>query len=376
MSEKTARKAFNIEERQKILSRSGGKCAHCGCGLKPKSMTVEHIYPIYKGGTHDDYNLVALCQKCNNNKSNFIYSIGSYYKYILDEYIDDYVEYQIRYKVYNHESKRLLDLDAYELFYIPDQCKMVIYQMIQRRASNKKIEEIYNKSKAKIILERAYEADTDGILKLIDYANKNGIENAGKIYSNEYIIRNAIQFDEVYVLRNHGETCGAFIIKRIKEQDRIELPQLVNIEENSCLKQKYIITFAHVNRFGHNVYEQAINLIVHSMLKRMAIPILLDMGNVFETTTDTLKMPYTFEGNDCELWIIPEYAIEKKMRENFEEELKDEVITEEEIDEYIKQILQPYEGLTEKEIYIKRYEVEEALYKKIGSRYKEKDSKK
>ena len=33
-------------------------------------MTVDHVIPISKGGTDEDFNLVAACQKCNYSKNN------------------------------------------------------------------------------------------------------------------------------------------------------------------------------------------------------------------------------------------------------------------------------------------------------------------
>ena len=80
---KVERRVFSLEEKQKILNKTSCKCAHCGKKLTTDTMTVEHIYPLNKGGTHDYYNLIALCQACNNLKSNFIYDIH-WYNYIED----------------------------------------------------------------------------------------------------------------------------------------------------------------------------------------------------------------------------------------------------------------------------------------------------
>ncbi|MBO5387905.1 MAG: HNH endonuclease, partial [Lachnospiraceae bacterium] len=69
--DKIQRKSFNQEERQKILDKTCCSCGHCGKKLDVTEMTVDHIFPLYKGGTHDEYNLIALCKECNNEKSNF-----------------------------------------------------------------------------------------------------------------------------------------------------------------------------------------------------------------------------------------------------------------------------------------------------------------
>ena len=83
---KHIRKRFSRDEKVEILKKTGGVCAHCGVELDEREMTVEHIFPLHKGGDNDEFNLIALCHECNNAKSNFIYDIEYFYKYILDEY--------------------------------------------------------------------------------------------------------------------------------------------------------------------------------------------------------------------------------------------------------------------------------------------------
>lgn len=83
---KVERKHFSREEKTEILKITNRKCAHCGISLDEDTMTVEHVFPLNKGGDNSKYNIVALCPKCNNAKSNFIYDM-SYYVYIGREYI-------------------------------------------------------------------------------------------------------------------------------------------------------------------------------------------------------------------------------------------------------------------------------------------------
>lgn len=77
--QRTERKLFTYEERRKILKSTGGICACCGKKLTTKTMTVEHIIPIHRGGTNDPENLTALCETCNKHKNNAMFLPSSFY---------------------------------------------------------------------------------------------------------------------------------------------------------------------------------------------------------------------------------------------------------------------------------------------------------
>lgn len=77
------RKLFSHEERKEILKSSYGKCACCGKKLTTKTMTVEHIIPISRGGTNENRNLVALCEPCNRRKGNLL-CMASFYIALRD----------------------------------------------------------------------------------------------------------------------------------------------------------------------------------------------------------------------------------------------------------------------------------------------------
>jgi 5-methylcytosine-specific restriction endonuclease McrA len=59
--------------RIRVLDRDGWTCLYCGNGLveghKDLAPEVDHITPKSKGGTDSPSNLVAVCRKCNNDKS-------------------------------------------------------------------------------------------------------------------------------------------------------------------------------------------------------------------------------------------------------------------------------------------------------------------
>lgn len=54
-------------QRQRILDRDGNKCVECGV---TKSLSIDHIIPVSKGGDSSDENLRTLCKTCNSKKGN------------------------------------------------------------------------------------------------------------------------------------------------------------------------------------------------------------------------------------------------------------------------------------------------------------------
>jgi HNH endonuclease len=49
-----------------ILKRDNYTCHYCHRTGVP--LEVDHVIPLYKGGTNDDRNLVAACHECNHGK--------------------------------------------------------------------------------------------------------------------------------------------------------------------------------------------------------------------------------------------------------------------------------------------------------------------
>lgn len=85
--EQTKRKAFSdIIEKSRILNKTNGICAICGCPLTLQSMTVDHYIPISKGGTHNFSNLYPTCETCNHEKGNEIYEWDKIYPYLSYAY--------------------------------------------------------------------------------------------------------------------------------------------------------------------------------------------------------------------------------------------------------------------------------------------------
>lgn len=58
------------ENRLRVLKRDGGMCVHClAVGRASIATEVDHITPLFKGGTDDDDNKQSLCHACHSDKS-------------------------------------------------------------------------------------------------------------------------------------------------------------------------------------------------------------------------------------------------------------------------------------------------------------------
>jgi len=54
--------------KRNVIVRDEFECAYCG--IKSKSLTVDHIIPLSKGGKSNFENCVAACKNCNAKKGN------------------------------------------------------------------------------------------------------------------------------------------------------------------------------------------------------------------------------------------------------------------------------------------------------------------
>ena len=66
--------SFSLIKRNKIYSKTNGRCNYCAIDLrtdtfvKSASFVVDHIYPVFYGGDNSIENLVPSCRDCNNIK--------------------------------------------------------------------------------------------------------------------------------------------------------------------------------------------------------------------------------------------------------------------------------------------------------------------
>jgi hypothetical protein len=61
-------KLISDSKRLRILEKTEGQCAYCGCALNDSNRHFDHIVPQCKGGTNKDENLFAACGFCNKSK--------------------------------------------------------------------------------------------------------------------------------------------------------------------------------------------------------------------------------------------------------------------------------------------------------------------
>ena len=69
----TARRGSSTDRRKmraRALHRGRHRCARCGVVDKTgKSLEVDHVLPLERGGDHSDANLQVLCKTCHAEKT-------------------------------------------------------------------------------------------------------------------------------------------------------------------------------------------------------------------------------------------------------------------------------------------------------------------
>lgn len=91
------RRLYTTEEKEYILSKTNGKCAHCGKKLTIKTMEKDHSIPWSKGGISDVENIVPLCKECNKKKADIVYEPSKYMKYLRKNYVKEMQAFFERY---------------------------------------------------------------------------------------------------------------------------------------------------------------------------------------------------------------------------------------------------------------------------------------
>jgi len=67
----THKKQKNIVSKRKVFERDGNVCGYCGKLCSTKDRTIDHIFPVSKGGSTNEYtNVVTACRTCNGKKGN------------------------------------------------------------------------------------------------------------------------------------------------------------------------------------------------------------------------------------------------------------------------------------------------------------------
>ena len=60
--------AISKKLRQEVYDKYNGHCAYCGKEIEIKDMQVDHLAPVYHGGTDTIDNLMPSCRRCNHYK--------------------------------------------------------------------------------------------------------------------------------------------------------------------------------------------------------------------------------------------------------------------------------------------------------------------
>jgi len=55
-------------DRTAIIDRDGGICYMCGNSPKGWQLTLDHVIPLVRGGSHTPSNLRVACRSCNARK--------------------------------------------------------------------------------------------------------------------------------------------------------------------------------------------------------------------------------------------------------------------------------------------------------------------
>lgn len=82
MSTSNMRQDIPISTRKMIYEKSGGVCTHCGKHISYQKATIDHVIPLYRGGSNELTNMVTLCWECNQAKDTKIIQAFEYYKYL------------------------------------------------------------------------------------------------------------------------------------------------------------------------------------------------------------------------------------------------------------------------------------------------------
>ncbi len=69
---KTPRIRIPPSVREYVFQRDQYQCQSCGLTNETKTLNVDHIIPLAKGGSNDISNLQTLCSSCNQSKKDHL----------------------------------------------------------------------------------------------------------------------------------------------------------------------------------------------------------------------------------------------------------------------------------------------------------------
>ena len=298
---KQKRRSFSIKEREQILEKTNFKCAHCGKILDLHTATVEHIFPVDKGGTDEEYNLVALCSNCNATKSNMIYNIRDFYKHIDNKYVKQYTE-ELEKVIKNalNPKKRIMAEDvrlyrAVNPIYMP-----MIAQMFRRNRA--KAMQMVKDSSIVAKYELAFEAEASEINSFLEKLKAKG-EYTGTLYDNEYKIKELIKYGQVYTFRLPDKSIkgvvGLFNLVRNKEEIPVQMINIAEANEQAVLHMVTLFAFDTSFSDAHRLIERDLfNDFIVANLKLVVFKETQDIDSLMRYSDKIINMPFRFRSTD------------------------------------------------------------------------------
>lgn len=298
------RKNFSVKEKEQILIKTNHKCARCGKKLTTDTMTIEHMFPVAKGGDNGEYNIIALCERCNEEKSNRVFNLDDFYKYIDDKYRDKYDETltKFMYRAVNR-NKSIMPEDV-RIYKLLNSAYLQMYFNTFRRCkkNKKKVSEIIDKTSISIKMELAYEAESEEIYDFLvkTYKRKH---KSDKMYDNIYKIRELVNYGQVYTFRMPDNTIkgvlGLFNVARHNIEMPMQIENLAEVQEKDII---HIITLFELD----DIYENASRLVFLDVMKDFKLSNLMLIAfsetqrqhELLKGTTKIFNIPCRFRGYD------------------------------------------------------------------------------
>lgn len=138
------RTGISKRTRFEIFKRDGFTCQYCGSKPPKVPLEIDHITPVSKEGTNDDYNLITSCFDCNRGKSNKELSISPI---TISERAEKMKLAQAQYK----EIKKLIDKE-----------KAIINEQIEE------VESIFSSSYPKFVFNDRFKVSVKTFLGKLD----------------------------------------------------------------------------------------------------------------------------------------------------------------------------------------------------------------
>lgn len=234
------RRFYTKEEKEYILSKTGGRCAHCGKKLTIKTMEKDHSIPWSKGGPSDVENIVPLCRECNKEKADRVLEPIYYMKYLKKSYLKEMQDF---FKTYLKDVEfvnisNFFSRDEYSLsISIPFSCG--------------------NRSKLKNITrnQKYYKAtykDLDDIYYfLLDYSNSYNILGTLGEYPNmnimnyiKTVLTDCFQYGVIMISRDSSNKISVVMLMNC-------MPDVIVDENGDCsfLEEDTVVTMPNVSVF-------------------------------------------------------------------------------------------------------------------------------